>query len=355
MAKKVTYDIKGKINGLESESFNMTSSWKCKKSGSKYVYEMKPTEDKVIVSFTYWMPSGAKIKSANLLFKKNNPESGISSLTINKKQVKKTTTAAVTIMSTSGTANVEVVFRANGSKKDINQHDATLVLSNVKLRIVYEEPAVMGLGNSELYNKTQNAFPVPPQGVCLYRQDTETIYYFDGVTKVQHDISSKFEEEPDSHKSEYTNGARNEPDKVKIEVVMSDVYTTINNITKAVTRDDDQKTAMDAAAKALGFGAEMDSRSAAAFAQLYTLKTDRPKITVITPQYIYIDMILGSVSVTWDESTPCGWAGQLEFQHYYKTSTSTSKTSSTDEEKCLDPEASTARKNAGKSIIPTGG
>ena len=90
MPKKVTYDIKGKVNGTDVESVTLISSWQCVKNGKKYVIKKgQPTEAKETISITYWMPSGAKIKSAQLLFKRNNPTSGISKFTVNKKQVTK--------------------------------------------------------------------------------------------------------------------------------------------------------------------------------------------------------------------------------------------------------------------------
>ena len=43
------------------------------------------------------------------------------------------------------------------------------------------------------------------------------------------------EEEPEKHAEEYVNNARNEPDKLVIEVIMSDVYTDNGNLTKRST------------------------------------------------------------------------------------------------------------------------
>ena len=116
---------------------------------------------------------------------------------------------------------------------------------------------------------------------------------FDGVIKVNHTMTLKIEEEPDEKKaSQYVNNAKNESNKVTFDIIMSDVYTDRNDLTKRA-----------------------ENRSESALTVLNALKRDRVLLDVITNLMTYKNMLLAGITLTQDDGTThYGFYGQLVFQ-----------------------------------------
>lgn len=143
------------------------------------------------------------------------------------------------------------------------------------------------------------------QPVYIYDTDKGKTYAFDGVTKIQHDLSLKIEEDTSSKKGkDIVNNAQNEPDEITMEVVMSNVYSTQSDITQS-----------------------NDDRAKGALATLMELKKARRKVQVITYFATYNNMLLQDITITQDESNHFGWTGQLTFKE--ATSSSTGSATST--------------------------
>ena len=135
------------------------------------------------------------------------------------------------------------------------------------------------------------AFKIPDQPMYIYRPDTGETYLFDGVVKASHQMSLKIEEEPTKHQEIYVNNARNEPNKVTFDIIMSDVYTSRDALTKRTK-----------------------NRSESALVVLNELKRDRVLLHVITNLMTYTDMLLSGISLTQDDGTThFGFWGQLVF------------------------------------------
>ena len=316
-----------------NNDISIQSSWKCKKdtraagagaraeTGKDYIFEQAPSTGSGTMTFSYSLPSGAKISSATLTATLGSPLSGIALCTANGTSFRGS--MSLTLGSNSGSLSVTFAFKANGTKTDTNQHTASLTIKNATLSIEYEDEEEEESDVDDLL--TDAIFAPPPQSVMIYDQDDGKYYTFDGVTKIQQESSLKIEEDPSTKKELYINNARNEPDKVKLDVMMSDVYTGGGNL---VVSTSDGTSEYDAAA-VTNFISNGDTRSAAAVAVLHSLKENRHKITVVTPQYVYIDMLLQDLTVTQDETCPFGWSGQVSFQEMYETATKTDSTSST--------------------------
>ena len=312
-SKKQLKTIRGKKQiGTQAKTVKtlaLSSSWKCHLlDDGSYGWEQDPSSETDYLTFEYSIPSGSTIKSAKIRYEINSPASGISIFTINGISGKKSGRVEFNLTGTTGNFMVAFTFRANGTKEDENTHKSTLQLKNIRLEIEYIPPkTVKPQKNPKISAKD---FPHPKQTTYFITQSDGRVFEFDGVTKIQHSLSSKFEEEPSENKDEYVNGARNEPDKVTIDVMMSDVYTSTGTLTdgRPTTRE--------------------NSRSAAALSTLHDIKTDRVLLMVVTPQYVYTDMVLASVTANQDENTQFGFEAQLTFQHKYNTDSGDDVTSS---------------------------
>lgn len=313
--------------------FYLTSSWKCaKKDTNKYVVaqfeiSVKPNTASATKSVSYSIASGAKVRSAKVQFTTGEVASGISVLRINgSSSVQRNgnvRSVPITLTANSGTVFIKFEFRANGKVfNDENTHLASMTFKNVSLVVDYEDSGP-GTVSQPTLKKSDSVFSVPPQSVCIYDQDDGSVYLFDGVAKVQHNLTLDLQEDPDSKKAkQYINNAKNQPDKLTLDVVMSDVYSGGGAIiTKAEDAGSDQNKAGTATSSYLmnPYVAKSSwTRSEAAFHTLHYLKESRKKLSVITPQYVHVDMLLASVTVNHDDETPFGWQGQIVFQHAFE-------------------------------------
>jgi len=310
-------------------AIKLVSSWQCARnthSGSKNPYSIVkgPYTGSNTVNFKYSLSSGCVIKSAVIWASLNSPNGGISVLTVNGKKFDQKNGskkgAKVSLPSNSGTLKAVFKFKSNGkaNEKSGTQY-STLTLSNVYLLIQYE-----GTNGSKETPKQEEeqGFKVPPQSVCIYDQTDKSIYMFDGVTKIQHTLTTDIQKDPKGNeKTKYVNGAKNEPDKLSIEIVMSDVYTGGGAIiSKSESLSSVQKKGLNASVGSLIQGEVKNAwtRSSTAFRTIHWLKEQRRKLTVITPQYVHVDMLIASVSVNQDDASPYGWEGKIDFQHAYK-------------------------------------
>jgi len=304
--------------------FALTSYWKCTKKNGKLTspYPSTATATKI---FAYSLPSGSVIKTAKIWAVLGSTSTGTSFIKVNGSSTKEKngnfTLFPITLPSTSENFPVKFEFKANGSKVDEAQHSGTMTFKNVYLEIYYEGGAAVQMENTN--KKKEEAFSVPPQSVCIYDQTDDNIYMFDGVTKIQHSLTMDIQEEPDSKKkNKYVNNARNNPDKLTIDVVMSDVYTNTGAIiTQANDYNSQQTQAGNAASKMLGASFSTQSswtRSEAAANTIHWLKEQRRLLSVITPQFVHVDMIIASVTISQDDNTPFGWEGQIAFQHAFE-------------------------------------
>ncbi len=299
-----------------------------------YKFKGLPTTSKRDVTVQYSLPSGVKIKSAILWATISSPYTGCSILNVNGTGFLQKrggeSGAPVTLYSTSGGYRAVFTFRANGDPHDVNGRSVGINFSNVYLEIMYDGVTTASPTSPAAVPKPQtpsiptpkpdpdSVFEVPPQSVCIYDETTGGVYLFDGVVKIQHTMSVKLEEEPDKKKEEYVNNARNEPDKVTLDVVMSDVYSSGGTKARESSLNAAQSRAFNAAQKAL-----IDSRSSRStlvYQVFHWLKEQRRRLTLITPQYIYVNMIITGMTVTQDDSCPFGWQGQITLQSAYQSS-----------------------------------
>ena len=174
-------------------------------------------------------------------------------------------------------------------------------------------------GDDDAPSSGSKGYSVPPQSVCIYDQSSNAIYTFDGVLKIQHNLSMDMQEEPSGDKANlYTNNAKNEPDKLTLDVMMSDVYTGGQEFKSGGHMSSDQQTIFTATKDAVIRENRNEwGRSEMFFYVLHWLKEERRKLSVITPQFVHVDMILTTVTVNQEDSTPFGWEGQIVFQHAY--------------------------------------
>ena len=322
---KVTYD----------GEFYLYSSWQCwnvtvanGQPTGKYQFRDKPTTDEKTITFDLNLPSGAVPTSIQVYATITSPFTGYSILTANGngfRQVRPESILDVfadqSVEGITNSIDITFQFKANGNLVDTNSHISSVMFSNIFLAVEYEGGAEeVAESSSETESEEPPIeFAVPPQSVCIYHQSTGKIYMFDGVTKIQHVFAVKLEENAKADtkdKDKVVNNATNEPDKLTLDVVMSDVYTDNNNMTIANGWDADQQST--------SYSKTKDSvisdftRSGNAAYVLRRLKEERSKLSVITPQYVHVDMILSNVTITQDDECPFGWVGQIEFQHAYK-------------------------------------
>ena len=108
-------------------------------------------------------------------------------------------------------------------------------------------------------------------------------YTFSGVLSVQHEFSLKIKTESESDTgTDYINGARNQPDKVTLTVLESDV----------------------------GHQAGWADRMLQA---MESLKRSRTLCAVVTSAKTYSSMLLSEFTATVDETSQSGWQGTLTF------------------------------------------
>lgn len=322
------------IRTVTQRRFIGPSEWTCQRdaSGALVMPEGQPTAATADLTFTYAVPSGVSFKRAGMYATASTVYTGISQLTMNGiTPVKKSGTLyywdiSPDTISKGGTYSARIQFRANGDKTDTAAHRSNVQLMDIYIEIECEMELAKPTAATTNYPPAVDpamVFSVPPQSVCIYDQTDESVYLFDGVTKIQHSLTMDIQEEPDDKKkSKYLNNARNNPDKLTIDVVMSDVYTGEGAIvTKASDLSSQQTKAGDAASKVLGSPVSAKSswtRSEAAANTLHWLKEQRRYVSVITPQYVHVDMIISSVTINQDDNFPCGWEGQIVFQHAFE-------------------------------------
>ena len=120
-------------------------------------------------------------------------------------------------------------------------------------------------------------------------------YTFTGVLSIKHEYSLKLQTDSNSASgSDYINGARNQPDKIVLSVVETDI----------------------------GHQAGWASRMLQA---MESIKRNRILCTVVTSALTYTGMLLSGLSVTEDEKNQFGWQGTLTFTQY-KVTASVQKT-----------------------------
>ena len=111
-------------------------------------------------------------------------------------------------------------------------------------------------------------------------------YTFSGVTSVQHSFSLKLQTKQEAEAGyDYINGARNQPDKVVLSVVESDV----------------------------GRPAGWSDRMIQA---MESVKRARTLCQVVTSAKTYTNMLLSDFTATVDEESQSGWHGTLTFTQY---------------------------------------
>lgn len=327
------------ING--NKNIKLTSTWTATTFPSV-------ASDSVVFNFS--IQDGYKVDSAYVTFKQNtgSPKTGISLLTVNGLAIKDrsngTKSSNVTIPVGSNSLTVTFKFKANGSasadSSEIEFTELKLVIMLVQKAKAYTyvpedtgsnyvafvpQPAGSNVSNY-LPSAGSGKFPIPPQSVVFFKEKTnkdgkatgqidDKLYYFDGVTKISANISIKIDDEEDKKKYEYTNHARNESDKVTLDVIMSDVYTGHSHLSKGIKLSKTEKKIYKAINKKLKTDISKNTRSGKAFATLKMLKENRDKMVVVTPQAIYTDMLIQSVVMNQDSTTPFGWEGQVVFEH----------------------------------------
>ena len=122
--------------------------------------------------------------------------------------------------------------------------------------------------------------------VSLYLPDYGYTYRFSGVLSVKHEYSLKLQTDSSSASGEdYINGARNQPDKVILSVMETDI----------------------------GHQAGWANRMLQA---MESVKRNRCVCVVTTPAFVYAGMLLSEIAATVDETTPSGWQGTLTFTQY---------------------------------------
>ena len=300
-------------------SFALTSRWQCEEEGvgsnKKYNFlPNMPTWENQIVLFKFNIPSGAVIKSAKVYATITSPNTGASVLNVNGNDFSlisgNSYSANITIPKGMTEMSAGVNFKANGARENTSPDQALVNFSDVRLEIEYQESGTTAA------EAKPTGLSVPPQSCAIYNPSNGKVYMFDGVQRIQHQNALKIEEEPNTEKHDYINNALNEPDKLTLDVVMSDVYTGGGAIEGTPSMKSAQSSALNAAK---GKGVTVtDSRSAKAYGILKALKESRAMLSIITPQYVYTEMMISSIVASQDEASPYGWSGQIVFQNKYE-------------------------------------
>ena len=114
-------------------------------------------------------------------------------------------------------------------------------------------------------------------------------YTFTGVLSIKHEYSLKLQTDSNSAGgSDYINGARNQPDRVILSVMETDI----------------------------GHQSGWANRMLQA---LESIKRNRILCTVVTSALTYTGMLLSGLSVTEDDKNQFGWQGTLTFSQYKPT------------------------------------
>lgn len=298
--------------------------------GSKYVVKDRKIAGTASVAskslvIPYSLPkNAAKITSARISFGISGDIAKAYSLIIGGKSFvgKSSGSVSVALSKMTGSCSLSASFKGIPTTVKDGTFYRTVTVSDITLTINYTTNSSTGGGggsggggsggggqqgtagyNSGGFSQSgiyagSDEFPAPPQTIYVFDTDLNKTYVFDGVVKMSHDLTLKMEEEPDEKKAaNFTNNARNEPNKVTIEVIMSDVYTTRNDLTN-----------------------RNEVRSKSAMEVLAELKQSRRKVQVVTTLLTYNNMLLAGISVTQDDSTTHhGWQGQLTFAECYES------------------------------------
>ena len=111
-------------------------------------------------------------------------------------------------------------------------------------------------------------------------------YTFSGILSVKHELSLKIQTDADSETgTDYVNGARNQPNKVILNVIESDVGHLAGWATRMMQA-------------------------------MESLKRTRTLCNVVTAGFIYSGMLLSEFTATEDETSQSGWQGTLVFTQY---------------------------------------
>ena len=299
---------------VNTPNFTLESRWKCSLVNGGYKFDDNtPTWDTHAVTFQYNIPSGAEISRARVYATLGSAFTGISVCNVNGSIMKRLNSNVyyADVSVSGGFFAASFSFKANGNKINNQWQSGSLAFTNVYLQIDYEvlKPA------KSMNSAVTSGLTVPPQSCCVYDPSNGKVYMFDGVIRIQHQSTMKIEEEPSNKKEEFINNARNEPDRVTLDVLMSDVYYGGSALDSSANISSAQSSARNATKNYIGMNES--SRSANAFAILHDLKESRRRISVITPQYVHTDMIVNSIVANQDEANPYGWAGQIVFQHAF--------------------------------------
>lgn len=237
------------------------------------------------------------------------------------------------IVAGNGVTSVTLTFKANGNTSSLGGHSASVTFSSGQVVVSYKEPASSsagsssggssgsgsgsgGSGGSGSGGGSSGSYPANRKKMFYVHDKSKgKTYRFDGVIKASHAMALKLEEDVSEAKDKesYVNNAKNEPNQITFEVMMSDVYTDKNDLTKA-----------------------KKNRSESSVAVLRELKESRRKVDVYTNLTVYKDMLLADFQITQDDTDHFGWYGSLGFQEAYEqvvaseTSTTTSTGSSQD-------------------------
>lgn len=154
-------------------------------------------------------------------------------------------------------------------------------------------------------------YEVDPQPVYIWEPLANEFWVFDGVIKVEHNVSLKIEDDPDAIKRDknatgYYNNARNEGNEISIEAIMSPVYTTQNALA----------------------GYDGGDRSTNAYTKMLNIKVNRTPVGVITTLKAYMNMLIKSIQVLQDDTNPYGMTVQIVF-HEIIMQTGSASTNST--------------------------
>ncbi len=117
------------------------------------------------------------------------------------------------------------------------------------------------------------------------------VYSFSGVISVRHELSLKISTDSESASDrEVVTGVRNQPDKVTLTVIETDV-------------------------------GHMAGRADQMIQALEALKRTRTKCNVVTSARTYMDMLLSEFTAVIDETSQSGWQGTLTFTQYLTQAT----------------------------------
>ena len=147
----------------------------------------------------------------------------------------------------------------------------------------------------------------------IYNPQKQQTITFDGITEISHALSLKVETDADNAKgTDYINNAKHEPDRVTLNVIMSNVSSA------AGTWEADSHLSRSESDEKPGEN-YYSNRVVNTLSDLVALKESRTLCQVITDLRTYLNMLLTDITVTRDESNPSGWSGVLAFQEVTAT------------------------------------